>query len=132
MSEISSVLLVDDDEIANFIHQSILEEEGFADHVLIAANGKEALDLIREGKFRDNGKPALILLDINMPVMNGHEFLDAFNQLGIESKNAYKIIVLSSSDNTEDMNRAYEKGAEDYITKPLRRPALRALLNKFS
>ena len=130
MSKLASVLLVDDDEIANFVHQSILREEGIAERVMTALNGKEALDLIREGKFRANGKPALILLDINMPVMNGHEFLEAFGDLDLSKKQQYKVVVLSSSDNPRDIERAKEKGAEDYLNKPLKKEKINDLISK--
>lgn len=130
MSKLACVLLVDDDEIANFIHQSFLEEENVADHILTAENGREALQLIQEGKVYANGKPALILLDINMPVMNGHEFLDAFSQLDIEKKQHYKVVVLSSSGNTADIEKAYQKGADDYINKPLEKNRISIILDK--
>lgn len=131
MSKLASVLLVDDDEIANFIHQSLLEEEQLAEQVLTAPNGKKALELIREGKFRANGKPALILLDINMPVMNGHEFLDAFQHLELPKKEHYKIIVLSSSQNPGDIELAYMKGITDYLYKPLEKKKINEMISRY-
>jgi CheY-like chemotaxis protein len=130
MSKFACVLLVDDDEIANFIHHAFLEEAGVADQILIAQNGMEALQLIRQGKVKANGRPALILLDINMPVMNGHEFLDAFSQLDTDKKQLYKVVVLSSSSNSIDIDKAYQKGADDYLNKPLERAQVNTLIDK--
>jgi len=130
MSKLASVLLVDDDEIANFIHQSFLEEVNIADRILTAQNGREALQLIQQGKMEVHGKPVLILLDINMPVMNGHEFLDAFNQLEPEKRQLFKVVVLSSSNNTTDVNRAYQKGAVGYLNKPLERAEINTLVDQ--
>jgi len=129
-SKLACVLLVDDDEIANFIHQSFLEEVRIADQIVTAQNGLEALQLIQEGKVNTDEKPTLILLDINMPVMNGYEFLDAFSDLDPEKKQLFKIVVLSSSNNTTDVDRAYQKGAIDYLNKPLERAKVNALVDR--
>lgn len=130
MSKLACVLLVDDDEIANFIHQSFLEEVKIADQIVTAQNGLEALQLIQEGKVKSDEKPTLILLDINMPVMNGYEFLDAFSDLNPEKKQLLKIVVLSSSNNTTDVDRAYQKGAIDYLNKPLEKAKVNALVDR--
>lgn len=132
MSKLASVLLVDDDEIANFIHQEFLKEENIADQVLTAQNGKEALQIISQGKLKSNGKPVLIFLDINMPVMNGHEFLDAFYQLDRKKTQPYRIVVLSSSSNAKDIEKAYQKGAHEYINKPLEKIKVSGLIDRLA
>ena len=129
-SKLACVLLVDDDEIANFIHQSFLEEVKIADQIVTAQNGLEALQLIQEGKINTDEKPTLVLLDINMPVMNGYEFLDAFRDLDPEKKQLFKIVVLSSSNNTTDVDKAYQKGAIDYLNKPLEKAKVNALVDR--
>ncbi len=78
-----NVLLVDDDKTFNFISTRLLELTGMAGNILTAWNGKQALDLFE----RNQGFPDVILLDLNMPVMDGFEFLEAFNTLNLQGKN---------------------------------------------
>ena len=80
-------------------------------------NGKEALDLLMD--YRRHPLPDVILLDLNMPVMGGFEFLDAFRQLRIPGQAKVQIVILSSSDDPVDIRRASEMGIHHYITKPV-------------
>ena len=91
------ILLVEDDSITNFLNTIVLEKLGIAKSIIATLNGEEALHYLRE-----NGCPDLILLDINMPVMNGLEFLKAFHKKDLKNKEKTKIIILSSSENLDD------------------------------
>ena len=71
MEQIDCVLLVDDDEVTNFVHESLIEEMNITEKVLVAKNGREAIDLIQQEAIKNMKNLNLILLDINMPVMNG-------------------------------------------------------------
>lgn len=72
MQKLTSTLLVDDDETTNFVNEMLLKDMGVTEQILTAHNGQEALELILE-RCENNECPSLILLDINMPVMNGFE-----------------------------------------------------------
>jgi CheY-like chemotaxis protein len=105
--KLNCVLLVDDNESDNFLHRKVLEKSGIADHIEVVMNGKEALDFIT-GKGK-GGKgvspcspPELIFLDINMPVMDGWEFLEEYQKLDDIKKGGLVIIMLTTSLNPDD------------------------------
>ena len=114
-----NVLLVDDDGVFNFISTKTLERMGITDDIHTALNGEQALDLF-SGYYRDtNSVPDVILLDLNMPVLDGFGFLKAFKQLDLPAKDRIKIIVVSSSLHPDDIRQAEALGANGYLSKPL-------------
>lgn len=123
------ILLIDDDEINNFMNKELIEKAGIDVYVEVALNGKVALDYLTcSGEFasnKENPQPGLIFLDINMPLMNGWEFLEAYNKLEVKYKGKRIIAMLSSSNNPDDIKRAQEMGGTvGFLNKPLR-------MNKF-
>lgn len=121
-----NVLLVDDDSIFQMLGTKALQRVGIADaHIQKALNGKQALEmLLKPGTSR----PDVILLDLNMPIMNGFEFLEAFNKLTPAEREATKVIVVTSSASHVDIEKAKELGAIEYLTKPLVDEQLSAIL----
>lgn len=123
--KLNCVLLVDDDNGTNFINQMIIKRADIAEHVQTVLNGKEALDFItNKGKFEKEGdvfpQPMLTLLDINMPVMDGWEFLEAYHALEEHQKGLIIIIMLTTSLNPDDKSRADDiSEVSDYKSKPL-------------
>ena len=111
-ASLDCVLLVDDDDITNTINRRIIKKFNIALSIVVAKSGEEALKYILE-----NDAPDLILLDINMPIMNGSEFLEAYLK---NFKDSYKIriIVLSSSVNLDDRFMAASYGVP-FLNKPL-------------
>ncbi|MEI6265066.1 MAG: response regulator [Sphingobacteriia bacterium] len=121
---INKVLCVDDDSISLTISRLLLKRTGFAENVLSAVDGHDAL-LFFEKLFENNSNPELdipnlILLDINMPVMNGWEFLDAFiEQYGNKLHNT-RVVILSSTIDPEDFARAKKYAiVTQFLSKPL-------------
>lgn len=108
--KLNCVLLIDDDFATNFINKTIINKLGIAEHVQVVLNGKEALDyLSNQGKFEsDEGfpHPQLIFLDINMPVMDGWEFAQAYQNLPTEKKGEIVVVMLTSSFNPDDKSKA--------------------------
>src|SRR4051812_47898983 len=96
-----SILLIDDNAADNRYNQIILEEMNIAENIVVAENGLEALDILKK---EDNDQPDLILLDINMPKMNGWEFLDAYKKLNLKENDI--VVVLTTSMNPEDKKKA--------------------------
>lgn len=88
-----SVLLIDDDEINNYINKRILDKSEITSGVIEKLNGEEAMKYLIENP---HSLPGLIFLDLDMPVMNGIEFLEEFSKAELPEKSQIKIIVLSS------------------------------------
>ncbi len=122
-----NVLLVDDDYIFNFLSQSILERIGITNEVYTALNGKEALGLLGNGTQR-RFIPDVILLDLNMPIMDGFTFLEAFKKLNLPDKEKVTIIVVTSSEDPDDIMKARKMGVDHYIPKPVTEKDLRQAL----
>ncbi|MEO9965353.1 MAG: response regulator [Reichenbachiella sp.] len=134
---ISTVLLVDDDPTSIFLQQHLLTDVcNYNGKIHECHNGKMALDYLEnKGDFAENGtsypKPDLILLDINMPVMNGFEFLDAYKLLPKELKGGIVISMLTSSLNKLDKDKAEKyQDVSDFIIKPITRDQLLGIVEK--
>ena len=105
--EAKRILLIDDNESTNFFNKVVIERNMFAE-VTIAINGQKALNHIKSLLEENLNLPEFILLDINMPVMNGWEFLEAFTQLTPSYGNS-KIIISSTADFNESHKEHVEK-----------------------
>ncbi len=110
--KLDCILLVDDDVIANFLHTRLIKKLNIATSIAVTQNGKEAMQYIL-----NKGAPDMILLDINMPVMDGFEFLEVFFRK-CKDKDKTKIIVLSSSLSMRDRSIISSYGIP-FLTKPL-------------
>jgi len=119
------ILLVDDDEIANFLSKSVISECASCE-IEVAGNGEEALRIIA-GCLQSDACPDLIFLDLNMPVMSGQEFLIALQEL--PEKSTMKIIVLSSSCAHTDIDSVIGQ-VKGYLTKPLTADKFRKVLEQ--
>ncbi|WP_071885524.1 response regulator [Rufibacter tibetensis] len=118
MKRIKSILLIEDDEITNFLNQTVIEETGIADEVIVALNGQEGLTYLQSIKCPEEF-PTLILLDINMPVLDGFSFVEEYNRLPLVKETSTKIVVLSTSSNSTDMNQMRSLGITTCLLKPL-------------
>lgn len=118
------VLCVDDDSISLTISKLLLKRTGFAESVDTAVDGSDALEyfgeLFNSSNDPQGDAPELIILDINMPVMNGWEFLEAYVAQFAARLPKTKVVILSSTIDPEDFSRAkkYEVVAR-FVSKPL-------------
>lgn len=126
---LNCVLLVDDDQVNNFLSERLIKKLGISRKIKTSLNGEEALLYLAKNccSFED-GYPELILLDNNMPEMNGIEFMESFNQINFNSNNKVKIVVVTASENPQDKEKLVELGVEAYLTKPLTEEKILAIL----
>lgn len=123
------ILMVDDDQINNFINLKLFRKLNIAHELKTALNGDEALRHINEYCVSGKGCcPWLIFLDINMPVMNGFEFIEAYQKLSFENKEKIRIIILTTSSNPKDMAKIKELGINEFMNKPLTEEKVKALI----
>lgn len=112
-------LLVDDDDVCLFIHRRVLEICGYCASTHSAANGKSALAILETAAKGAIPFPDIILLDLEMPIMNGLAFMEAFQALPYGKKDNIAIVLLSSSVSEKDKDYARSLGAAHCLSKPL-------------
>ncbi|RYY21648.1 MAG: response regulator [Cytophagaceae bacterium] len=127
MQKLSSVLLVDDDPTTNFLHEQLLLSLGVTDYCLVAENGADALALLAQNPAPGDACPALVLLDVHMPVMDGIEFLEAYVQPPTPPP---VVIVLTTSVHARDQARMSKLPVVDWVSKPLTREKVEAILQQ--
>ena len=126
--KLNCVMLIDDNEDDNFYHQIILREAGITDNVKVMESGEEALSFLRG----TNQVPELIFLDINMPRMNGWEFLDEYQKLQQQRKAEVVIIMLTTSLNPVDRTRSQKiSEIKSFESKPLSPDMLEKIMAKY-
>ena len=133
---IDCILLIDDDIATNYVNNLVIKKSGIDTHVQIATDGAEGMEYLTcTGKFADAAnypKPSLIFLDINMPRMDGWEFLEAYAALPEEQKGKMLIVMLTTSLNLEDEIRAKSNGnVSRFVNKPLTKKSLQEALTEY-
>lgn len=130
MKQLQRILLIDDDYINNIISEEVIRKMNIAKEIHISTNGQEAIEYIENYCLPEN-IPActqLILLDLNMPVMNGYEFLDKLYSYKDAGK--VNIIILTTSGDSRDIEKAGKYEISGYINKPLTADKLNEVLAK--
>ncbi len=119
-----AVMLIDDNEIDNLINQKMIEAASIAEHIYTHTGARSAIEFLRNleklDKETKNVMPEVIFLDIDMPLMDGFQFLDEFEKLSEETKKKCKVVMLTSSINPQDVNKSKRYSyVKKYINKPL-------------
>lgn len=122
------ILLIDDDHITNYLTQRLLTRLNPSATVRIANNGEEALRIIKETADSDHITPDLILLDVNMPVMSGIEFMSALTKS--EYRDNCRIVAVTTSSNKNDFAALRKYGIDEIVLKPLTSSRMAELLNE--
>jgi CheY-like chemotaxis protein len=114
-------MLVDDDKTNQYLTYLVLQELQLAEQTVLFSDGKRALDYLLQHIHPRvaKGCPDLILLDLNMPMMDGFEFLERLTQLGQTALIQQSVVVLTTSENGEDYHEARRWQVKDYLVKPL-------------
>ncbi|WP_418603604.1 response regulator [Hwangdonia sp.] len=131
MEQIDITCIIDDDPIFIYGTQKIMEMADFSNAFMVYNNGKEALENLRPLLMNGESIPDVILLDINMPIMDGWQFLDEF--VKIKTKKPITIFVVSSSIDPKDIEKAKSYNVvDDYILKPISPAALTRISQKLT
>ncbi len=120
MAELKRILLVEDSQNDVELTLSALAENHLANEVVVARDGEEALDfLYRRGifKLRSEGNPAVVLLDLKLPKVDGLEVLETLKS--DESLRTVPVVMLTSSREEQDLLRSYNLGVNAYVVKPV-------------
>lgn len=130
MQKLSCVLLVDDDATTNYLNRKLLERLAVSSCILEAHNGREALGLLAQHCQSPEAGicPALILLDVNMPLMNGYEFLAAYQQLPEAQRRASVVVMLTTTLHPDDVRRVAQYGITSFLSKPLAHEKIKEVL----
>lgn len=130
--KLNSILLVDDDNDCNFFHQRLIKKMEYAETVYVANNGKEAIDFLQSTINGEHPHPDIIFLDINMPVMNGWEFIKEYQKLNENQKAKVMLIMLTTSLNPDDEEQAKNyQDIKGYKNKYLNKESMEEIIEEF-
>lgn len=132
MKKLNSILLIDDNVDDNFFHVREIKKFNASIEVSTKNSALQALEHLQQLKENGEDFPNLLFLDINMPGMNGWEFLQEYNSNNQDSANAVVIIMLTTSSNPDDEAKAKSWDiVTDYKTKPLTKELLEEIIEKY-
>ncbi|WP_209401614.1 response regulator [Pseudozobellia sp. WGM2] len=131
MFKISSTCIIDDDPIFVYSTKRIMKDLNFSENIIVYTNGQDAIDGLKEMITNGDKMPPVIFLDLNMPIMNGWDFLEDFVQIPHNNREEVLIYIISSSIDPRDLEqiKRYEV-VNNYILKPVVREDLHTVLSK--
>ena len=113
------LLIIDDDIVFTVITTWVAKNSGIFTDIQSVPNGRDAVNIFVQVSKGTMAAPDLIVLDLNMPVMNGFDFIEYIRDLTFPNKKGMSIVILTSSDNRIDIERAKSLGIEHYLLKSL-------------
>lgn len=119
MKKLNAILLIDDDPICNFLTKRMIEKCNVTDSIIVAKNGVDALAKLSEFAPYKNICPELILTDMEMPIMDGLEFIESFKEMNFVNKDQVTIIANSTTVFQVYENRLNLLGVDYFLPKPL-------------
>ncbi|NHF58796.1 response regulator [Flavobacteriaceae bacterium TP-CH-4] len=132
MKKIESACIIDDDPIFIYGTKRMMNEVNFCNQILVFNNGQDAIDGLNEITTRGEDLPEVIFLDLNMPIMNGWEFLEDFVKIPNHNREKVVIYIISSSIDPRDLERIKDyEVVNNYILKPVSPEDLEKVLQNF-
>ena len=133
MSQVDRVCIIDDDPIFVYGTKRIIAEMNFCDNIIVFENGQDAIDGFIAMSEQKEDLPAIVFLDLNMPIMNGWDFLEDFVKIPNQNREKVVIYIISSSIDPRDLERIKNyKVVNNYILKPLSEDDLKSVLKNLS
>lgn len=130
--KLNCILLIDDDEPTNFINELVIKKAGCTHKIVAKQGAREALEYLMSQEDGAHPRPDLIFLDINMPAMNGWDFLEEYRKLHELQKGQIIIVMLTTSLNPDDEEKASRiKEINDFKSKPLTKEILQEILHRY-
>jgi CheY-like chemotaxis protein len=129
IKKLKCIMLIDDNPDDNFYHERVIKRSNAADIVISKESGMAALEYLQTKNEHAHAHPDLIFLDINMPGMNGWEFLKAYEKLDEDLQSQAIVVMLTTSENPDDKMKAMTV-VPDFKTKPLTAEMLEEIINK--
>ncbi|QNK78055.1 response regulator [Winogradskyella undariae] len=125
-----NICVIDDDDIYQFTITKILESIKLSKKILLFSDGEEALDFMVDNLYNDDKLPDIIFLDINMPIMDGFQFMEEYVEIKPKLNKKIIIYMVSSSVDPVDIAKAKEiSDVSDYIIKPIKAGQLRSIMS---
>ena len=132
MKKINTVCIVDDDDVYQFTVKYEIERTDLVGEIKSFSDGEQAIHFLKQAAHSPALLPDILFLDINMPIMDGWDFLEEFAQLNPSLDKKVIIYMVSSSINQKDVDRAKKiNEVTDYIIKPINREKLTSLFNQY-
>lgn len=131
--KIECIILIDDNKHDNFFHRIVIEESGLCEQVMEFEDPVEALEFFKNdypNARLENSNPWLVFLDINMPKMDGFEFMEKYNKLPDKNRADLVIMMLTTSKMKDEMDRAKNLGVKEFYNKPLEPEMLQDIIDK--
>jgi CheY-like chemotaxis protein len=125
MKKVSGMYVIDDDKIYHFLLKNLFKQNNIHVDPVFFGNGLDAIESLKQAAV-DGTFPELILLDVNMPIMDGWQFLEEYTKLVQDTGRSSTIFMISSSNDEQDLSKArnYSHIVKDYLLKPICREDL--------
>lgn len=117
MKKLKNIFVIDNDPVSNFVSEKIINFLGLTEKITTFLGGEDALEFLKCNNISDQDYPEIIMLDLDMPCMNGFQFLKALKKLKIEHK--FIVVILSTSVYSKNIELVKSKGLKFYVAKPL-------------
>lgn len=132
MKNLYNICIIDDDRIYQYTTEKTIKAYNLANNVMVFSDGEEALDFFIRNLDSSENLPDIILLDINMPIMDGYQFMEEYVKIKPRVGKKILIYMVSSSVDSSDIDRAKSiSEISDYIIKPIKPGELISIINSF-